>query len=101
MSCTISIKHPSSNVRARRTGGSPPHYDLCLEEVDKLVATIFTVVSVNPKFFTVGLKQAAKQWLNEENTESGLTKRMKLTSARWQRSRAPADPAQPGVSSRP
>ena len=73
MSCTIGIKRPSPTVGASGTGGSLPQYDLCLEEIDKLVATIFTVASVDPKFFMGGLHQAAKQWLKEENAESGLT----------------------------
>jgi hypothetical protein len=72
MSCSICIKRPSSSVGAIATAGAPPHYDLCLEDVDKLVATIFLVVSVNSKFFTGRLNQAAKRWLNEENAESGL-----------------------------
>ena len=71
--CTISIKRPSVSAGAGAPAVSPPQYDLCLEDIDNLVATIFTVVSVNPKFFTGGLKNVAKQWLNEENAETGLT----------------------------
>lgn len=73
MSCTISIKHPSSPAASIGAGASAPQYDLCFEDVDKLVATIFTVVHVNPPFFTGRLNKVARQWLKEENAESGLT----------------------------
>lgn len=73
MSCTVSIKHSPSSAASSGAGASPPHYDLCLEDVDKLVATIFAVVRVNPPFFTGRLNKVARLWLEEENAESGLT----------------------------
>ena len=73
MSCTISIQRPSATVGPTVIGVAVPHYDLCLEDIDKLVATVFKVVPVNPNFFTGWLNGAAKQWLKEENAESGPT----------------------------
>jgi hypothetical protein len=73
MLCTVSIKRSSSKIAASSAGGLPPRYDLCLEEIDNLVANIFRVASVNPKFFMGGLNKYAKQYLSEENVESGLT----------------------------
>ena len=73
MCCTVSIKRPSSGATGSGAGGAPPQYDLCIEEIDRLVANIFGVASVNPAFFTAGLNNSAKQYLNEGNTESELT----------------------------
>ena len=75
MSSKVSITKPSDPVAGT---GAPPQYDLCVEEIDKLVATLFTVVSVNPQFFTAGLKKGARQWLTETNAEDTLTS-LKLT----------------------
>ena len=75
MSSKVSITKPSDTVAGT---GAPPQYDLCVEEIDKLVATLFTVVSVNPQFFTAGLKKGARQWLTETNAEDTLTS-LKLT----------------------
>jgi hypothetical protein len=73
MECTVSIKRPSSGGTASGPAGSAPQYHLCLEEIDQLVAKIFGVASLNPKFFTARLNKYARQYLNEENAESGLT----------------------------
>jgi hypothetical protein len=71
MSCVVNITQPSAGTAAKMAGASPPQYDLCLQEVDKLVANIFRVTSIDPKFFMGDRNKYAKQYLDEENVESG------------------------------
>jgi len=73
MACRVSIKRSPATAGAAGATTSFPQYDLCLEDIDALVAAIFKVVSVNPQFFTGGLSGPARQWLKEENGEGGLT----------------------------
>lgn len=73
MACLISIKRPLSTASATGVGAHVPQYIICLEDIDRLTATIFSVASVNPKFFIGHPNDAAKQWLEEDNAESTLT----------------------------
>ena len=73
MLCTMGPKRPFTSVVPKVIDVTVPLYALYLEDIDKLVATIFSVASMNPKFFTGMLNGTATQWLNEENAESALT----------------------------
>jgi hypothetical protein len=48
-------------------------YELCVQDIDELVAQIFTTASANPRAFLSGrfYKQEAKQYLVEQNTTVG------------------------------
>lgn len=59
-----------TQIRSRSKTKLPQHvprYDLCLQDVDALLAAIFTSSSVNPKFFVMGLKAIARKYLVESN----------------------------------
>jgi len=73
MSCTIRIKRPSASLASTVTDIAVPQYDLCLEDIDNLVAIVFKVVSVNPNIFTGRLNKTARRWLEEDNCESRLS----------------------------
>jgi hypothetical protein len=73
MTASLSIMDCSFSGRAVKGAFPRPNYEICLEDVDKLVAAIFEAASMNPKAFTGGLKQSARKWLQEENAESTLT----------------------------
>ena len=73
MSCLVSIERPSSGATTDVATASSPQYDLYLQEVDGLIANIFVVASINPKYFMGSRNKHAKQYLDEENAESGLT----------------------------
>ncbi len=46
---------------------SVPRYDIYLGDVDALLAAIFAAASINPKFFSQGLKEAALDYLTTDN----------------------------------
>jgi hypothetical protein len=54
-----------SNVQG---AGNVPHYNLCLEDIDELVAEIFKVASRNPAvYLKMMLKSDAKAYLERDN----------------------------------
>lgn len=73
MACSISIKSPSSTASPIGVAAQVPQYNICLEDIDRLTATIFRVASMNPKYFIGYANDATKQWLDEENKERTLT----------------------------
>jgi len=52
--------------------GSVPHYALCLEEIDELVATIFQLASRNPKAYLSFVKPEALDYINRDNAHITL-----------------------------
>lgn len=60
----VDTKRPSSVSTA--SGVSVRQYYLYLDEIDKLVNTIYKVASVNRKFFFAGRNEPAKQYLTEQ-----------------------------------
>lgn len=67
MSCTVSITRPSAAGSSGGAAATVPQYGVCLEEIDELVARVYVVASVNPKFFFGGLNKVAKEYLTQEN----------------------------------
>lgn len=58
--------------RAMQSGGgaaaaSTPRYELCLEEIDELVAAIFRYAKINPSAFFGWLEPAAREFMHREN----------------------------------
>jgi len=58
------------------TSGPEPTYELCVQDIDALVAQIFATASANPDAFLSRRfhKEDAKKYLAEQNVESSLTK---------------------------
>jgi hypothetical protein len=84
MQCTIDItKARRDAVKAIRDALSPastptlsvPEYELCLEEIDELVAGLFVAASRDPKvYFQMMMhKPEAKQYLVKDNAVSAIT----------------------------
>jgi HEPN domain-containing protein len=62
----FSLRKPTSPADSGWRG-KEPEYVLCLEAVDEIVGAIFKAANINPKFFTAGLREEAKQYLTREN----------------------------------
>ena len=73
MAVLVQIERPSS--AGSLTGTSAPKYELCLAEVDGLVACILTSVNVNPLFFTSMLNERGQLYLAERNAQPTLLSR--------------------------
>jgi hypothetical protein len=63
------IKIKKSAPLPRKGSGRPePKFELCLEEVDEIFATVFDSTGLNAKFFTGSLSKEAKECLAWENS---------------------------------
>jgi hypothetical protein len=58
---------PPADWPADSTPRLEPRYGLVVTDIDRLVARIFEVCSRNPKFFTVGLNQYAREAITYGN----------------------------------
>ena len=68
MGSTINIMRSNASV----TGGiSVPQYELCVQDIDELVAAIFSAASRNPKAYFQGLAGCAREFLMKDNTVGG------------------------------
>ena len=63
----VQIRIDDRSVTQQTTPSSPPEYKLDFYEIDRLVGAIFDVSSLNPLFFTMGLKPDVQAMLARDN----------------------------------
>jgi hypothetical protein len=63
----VQIRIDYRSVPQQSAPSSPPEYKLDFYEIDRLVGAIFGVSSLNPLFFTMGLKPDVQAMLARDN----------------------------------
>jgi hypothetical protein len=68
MELTVSWARPSGpNPASGESSGSSPRYNLNVPDLDELIAELFNICSVNPKFYLCGWRNEAVEGLKFDN----------------------------------
>jgi hypothetical protein len=71
MSSRVLFRRSTEPLPRIETPKGMPKYEICVEEIDELIAAIFKAAQVNPTFFAGRVNTTGREYLTQENT-SGL-----------------------------
>ena len=61
----------ATTIESEQTGPAVPHYALRMAEIDALVARLFKICHMNPKYFWGGVSTATRDAIGFQNCEAG------------------------------
>ena len=67
----FSIDRSATTIESEQTGLAVPLYALRMAEIDALVARLFKICHMNPRYFWGGVSTAAKDAIAFQNSEAG------------------------------